>query len=346
MAATRPRRRRHRPAAEIVAGIVTVVGLAALLLPGCGDDDDGPEEGVLPLLGTAGTVPPHPALAVKIDDTDQGRPQTGLAQADVVFEEMVEGGLTRLMAVYHSQDPAVVGPVRSARSSDLAFLAELQRPLFAWSGANPTFQAEVEAADLVDVGFDAASDAYQRHDDRPAPYNLYADPAALRSAGAEAGAGDAPPPALFEYREADEPLSGDGVEATGGVQTTDVLLTAVSWQWDAGAGRWLRTQDGSAHVDSDGAQVAVDNVVVRATPYRDSGVRDSTGAVVPEAEDVGEGDAWLLSDGQVQAGRWSKTSTDAPTTYTAADGSPLRLTPGTTWVEVLPPDATQILPAP
>ena len=115
------------------------------------------------------------------------------------------------------------------------------------------------------------------------------------------------------------------------------LSTSIAWDWDAGSSSWLRSQDGTPHVDPDGQAVRAANVIVRFTPYRDSGVRDSVGAVVPEAAAIGEGDAWLLSDGHLQRGRWTKPSADAPTTYVDSEGAPLRLTPGQTWVEVLPP---------
>jgi len=315
---------------------------------GAGTDAGAPGGGqptVLPLLGTDGDVPARAALAVKIDTTDAGRPQAGLQQADVVVEEVVEGGLTRLLAVFQSQDPTTVGPVRSARSTDLAVLAELGRPLFAWSGANPTFQAAVEAADLVDVGAAAVPDAYRRDDARRAPYNLFAAPEQLRDAAdrADAAATRTPPEPLFDYRPDGAPLAGPGVRATGGFRSV-MLATAVAWTWNAPDGRWERTQNGTPHVDADGARVTAANVVVRLTPYVDSGVRDSRGAVVPEAEAVGEGDAWLLSDGQAQPGRWHKDAADAPTTYTDSDGNPLQLTPGTTWVELLPPGTAEILP--
>jgi hypothetical protein len=309
-----------------------------------GEGDDDGEPAVLPLLGTTGEVPDHAALAVKIDTTDAGRPQAGLNQADVVVEEVVEGGLTRLLALFQSQDPPTVGPVRSARSTDLALLAELGRPLFAWSGANPTFRADVEAADLIDVGVDAAPDAYRRDGGRRAPYNLFAAPEALRSAasGDEPDAAAAPPPPLFEYRPAGEPPAGPGVRPTGGLHS-QMLATAIGWSWNAQERRWERSQNGTPHVDADGARVSATNVVVRLTPYRDSGVRDSRGAVVPEAETVGEGDAWVLSGGQAQPGRWHKDSADAPTTYTDTDGGPLRLAPGRTWVELLPPGSVEVL---
>lgn len=322
----------------LLAGAVVLL-LGALLVVGRDHEPDTrtgspttSTPAVLPLLGTPGEPPDRAALGVKLDNTDNGRPQTGVRDADIVFEEMVEGGLTRLLAVFHSQDPDDLGPVRSARSTDLGVLAELGRPLFAWSGANPTFQAAVEAADLADVGFSAVPHAYRRDGDRRAPYNLFADPAELRAAVDDG----APPPMLFAYRATGEPLSGTGARPARSFRAS-TFATSIEWTWNAQTQLWERTQNGTPHVDSAGERVAVPNVVVRITPYRDSGVRDSTGAVVPEAVAVGEGDVWLLSDGKAQPGRWSKASDDAATTYTATDGQPLRLAPGQTWVEILPP---------
>lgn len=325
---------------RVLAAVVAVT----LVLAACGNDeggDSGDEAdtvGVLPLLGTEGEVPERAALAVKVDGTERGRPQAGLADADIVFEEMVEGGLTRLIAVYHSADPETVGPVRSARSTDLSLLPELDRPLFAWSGANPTFAAAVEAADLDDVGANAAPDAYERADDRSSPYNLFADTGALRDAAEDTGT---VPPMLFTYRAEGEALAGPEVADAAGYRTAagGDLSTEIVWEWDEQSDVWVRSQDGTAQVDVDDTPITATNVIIRSTPYGDSGVRDSTGAVVPEAEAVGEGDVILLSGGQSLPGRWQKPAEDAPTTYTDLDGNPLRLQPGQTWIEVLPPDA-------
>src|ERR671910_3609555 len=342
---------RRRALALIGAVLIVAAATATALLGRSGDEQSEttppttqPPVALLSLLGTPGEVPQRAALGAKIDNTEPGRPQTGLAQADVVFEEMVEGGLTRLLAVFHSQDPESLGPVRSARSTDLFILAELGRPLFAWSGANPTFAAAVEAADLVDVGVGATPEAYRREPDRPAPYNPYAASDLLREAVADDDA-SIPPPAIFSYRAAGTALAGPGVEPVTGFRTTGsgALSIEIAWEWDAASASWLREQDGTPHVDRDGERVRAANVIVRITPYRDSGVRDSVGAVVPEAEAIGEGDAWLLSDGQVQRGRWRKPSSDAPTAYVDTTGAPLRLTPGQTWVEVLPPGAGDVV---
>jgi len=343
---------RRRALALIAAVLIVAAATATALLVRSGDEQSQttppttpPPVPLLPLLGTPGEVPQRAALGVKIDNTEPGRPQTGLAEADMVFEEMVEGGLTRLLVVFHSQDPESLGPVRSARSSDLFILAELGRPLFAWSGANPTFAAAVEAADLVDVGVGATPDGYRREPDRPAPYNLYAASDLLREAVADDDSASIPPPAIFSYRAAGTALAGPGVEPVTGFRTkgSGALSIEIAWEWDAASASWLRDQDGTPHVDRDGERVRAANVIVRITSYRDSGVRDSVGAVVPEAEAIGEGDAWLLSDGQVQRGRWLKPSPDAPTAYVDTTGAPLRLTPGQTWVEVLPPGAGDVV---
>src|SRR5947208_4946338 len=129
-----------------------------------------PPPPVYPLTGLPATNPAHlarPALVVKIDNADgsgsnSARPQMGLNQADVVYEEMVEGSVTRLAAVFHSGDSDPVGPVRSARTTDIAVFSPLNRPLYAWSGANGDFAAIIRSSNLIDVGYDAQPDAYER----------------------------------------------------------------------------------------------------------------------------------------------------------------------------------------
>lgn len=321
---------------------LAVAMAAASIIPACGDDSDDTGEtgaGTLPLLGTEGDVPERSALAVKVDNTAAGRPPIGVRQADIVYEEMVEGGLTRLLAVYHSDEPETVGPVRSARSTDIPLLAELGRPLFAWSGANPTFAAAVEAADVIDVGVEAAPEAYETDGARSAPYNLDTHPATLRAAGEEES-DDQPPTQLFDYRPDGEELAGPEVEeATSTELTGDELTTVIEWEWNEDTSLWERSQDGSPHEDNDGERITAANVIVRETAYEDTGIRDSAGAVVPEAVVVGEGEVVLLSDGQALRGTWSRPSLETETTYADLEGEPLRLAPGQTWIEVLPPGA-------
>ncbi len=280
----------------------------------------------------------RPALVVKIDNADPshghgGRPQIGINAADVVFEEMVEGSVTRFASIFQSMDADPVGPVRSARTTDVLLMGQLNRPLFAWSGANAHVVDVVHQADVVDVGYDAASGAYYRSPDRRAPYNLYSSTAAMRAA---APAEDRPPPQLFTYRT-------EGETPTGGRATKGVDINfgggpgsaPVAFDWD-GTG-WARFQNGTPHVDVAGQRIAPPNLIVQFTPYKEVQCCDVAGFPIVEAQLLGEGDAWIFTAGQVIEAHWSRPSLGDVTTYTGPDGQPVGLTPGRTWVSLVPP---------
>ena len=322
--------------------------VAAVVLAACSGGDDkssapkkttttGPTTTVLaapaghPLTGLPGDVKQRPALVVKIDNAPKGRPQAGLNQADVVFEEGVEGGITRLAVVFHSQDIGEVGPVRSARTTDILLSAPLNRPLFAWSGANADFVKRVREAPLVDVGVDIRSGPYFRKPGRPSLYNLFARYAQLYE-----GASGGPPPALFTYRAAGEPAAGSPATKAH-MEWRDKVQTIVDWEWDAGAASWVRTQNGTPHVDADGARVAAKNVVIQLVTYHDTGYRDQSNSIVPEADLIGEGEVLVLTEGKVIKGRWKKDTLERPIIYTDEAGAPIKLTPGITWVELPKP---------
>jgi hypothetical protein len=302
---------------------------------------------VQPLTGAVHQGDPalleRPALVVKVDNADgqgRARPQAGINQADIVFEERVEGSVTRLAAVFHSQDADPVGPIRSFRSTDLHIVANLNRPLLAWSGANAVFAEMARNGPLIDVGFDVATDAYRRERSRNAPHNLMASTVLLRSHTPE-GAG--PPASLFTYREA-------GAPAAGGRPVTDVLISygggggaaPVNYRLDA-AGLWARFQRDTPHVDEAGVQVAVENVVIMHVEYVNTGVVDSGGNPVPEAQLIGEGDAWVLTGGVLVEGRWSRPSEEAIATLTDAAGAPIALAPGRTWVALPAPGGATVV---
>lgn len=273
------------------------------------------------------------ALVVKIDNAPKGRPQVGINQADIVYEQLVEGGVTRLAAVFHSTD-SDVGPVRSARSTDISIVSSYNRPLFAYAGTNTVFQQQVNTAPLVNLSHSANGGAYRRDSSRPAPYNLFTSTAALyRLAPPGAGA----PPPQFQYRPAGTPLTGGSPAAAKRLQVTyrDKVTTEVVYEWN-GTG-WARVQNGTPHVDAAGTQVAPANVVVQFVNYRDSGIVDRSNTRVPEGELVGQGEAWVLSDGKIVRGRWAKGAATDVTRFTDAAGAPIALTPGRTWVELAPP---------
>lgn len=289
-----------------------------------------PLTGLAPDPATAG----RPALMVKIDNAPKGRPQHGINAADVVYEEGVEGGITRLAVIFQSQSPDEVGPVRSARSTDITIASALNRPLFAYSGTNAAFQALVNDAPLVVLSQDAKPGAYYRKGGRQAPYNLWGRIGDLYSEAAKAGG---PPAPLFSYLAAGEAAAGDPANGVT-MQWRDKVTTDVSWTWDAGAGVYHRVMNGTPHVDDDGNPVGPKNVIVQFTEYVITPYVDAGGNPVPEAKLVGGGDAWILTGGKIVKGHWQRDAADKPTQYTDAAGNPVKLTPGPTWVELPKPD--------
>jgi hypothetical protein len=291
---------------------------------------------VAPLTGLASADPGianRPALVVKIDNHEDARPQSGLNQADLVVEELVEG-ISRFAAVFQSQEPGgstEVGPIRSARTSDLSIISAFGTPLFAWSGANPYTSSAVRRTRIVDVGADAASGDYYRQRGRPAPHNLFSTTRALYT---HASFGQQPPKAVFTYRNAaSAPLGGSA--ATGVKLTFDDKHSL--WQWDADSKSWLRFQGQGAalspHRDSTGQHITATNVVVLFTGYRTS----PADPISPEAVTVGQGEAWVFTGGQLIQGRWNRANADAPWTLTDASGQVIALAPGRTWIELPKP---------
>ncbi len=282
---------------------------------------------VEPLTGVpTREAPARPALAVKIDNVDAARPQSNIHRADLVYEELVEGNLTRLVAVFHADVPTEVGPVRSVRTTDIDILAQLNTPLLAASGANTGVLAAVAQADLVNVNALVAGGAYYRSSAKPAPHNLHARTADLYAAAGDRGG---PPPVLFRYREpGTTPVGG---QATGGVTVTFGSAT-VSYRWSSAEQGWRRVQNGSDHVTAQGVVVAPTNVVVLEVPYGTSAVD----ARSPEAHTVGSGPAHVFTGGLRVSGTWQRSRADERISITDGDGAEIRLDRGTTWVELAP----------
>ncbi len=267
-------------------------------------------------------------LAIKIDNVPPARPQVGINQADVVFEEVVEGQLTRLIAVFHSDDSNPVGPIRSVRTSDLLILGNFNRPLFGNSGGNANVMASLLDSTLIDVGAISQFTPYYRQPGRQAPHNLFSNTDDLRQVGRGSGAGQ--PPQLFRFRRPGNPLPETAVPA-GGVSIS-FGATTVSYAWNDQVAGWDRTQDRAAHVDADGVQVAPTNVIVQFVDYRPSRADSRS----PEADVIGEGPAWVFTEGHVIEGRWVRDNLEALTVFEDANGDPIELAPGRTWIELAP----------
>ncbi len=296
---------------------------------------------VAPLTGLAYKADParlrRPALVVKIDNADSGesaRPQTGLDVADVVFEEMVEGSVTRFAAVFHSQDSDPVGPIRSGRDTDIEILSALNHPLFAWSGGNAQVVADLRRSPLSDLGYDVVPSAYFRSGTKRAPHNLYSSTSQLF---AKAPAGAKPPTPLFAYRplRAPAPAKAPIVQSARIVFGGGAASAPVGWQWDPATGAFLRSQRGTPHVAASGRRIAAANVVIQYTSYFRNGQTDIVGTPVYQAQLVGTGVCDILTAGRRVRGTWAKASATRPTVYKDAAGAVIGLTPGITWVELV-----------
>ncbi|WP_448627709.1 DUF3048 domain-containing protein [Geodermatophilus sp. URMC 64] len=288
-----------------------------------------------PLTGVpVDAVAARPGLAVKIENSIDARPQTGLNAADIVWEQVVEGGITRFVAVYHSNLPPEVGPVRSIRPMDPAIAAPLHGML-AFSGGQQQYVDAVAAAGLQVLSNDAGADGFSRTTTRSAPHNVYAVPQAL-VAQADVAHGD-PPAAQFDYAAADERPTA----ATAGQPATTLALelsgiSRPGWTWSAAEDRWLRAESSTLSVEADGRQISATNVVVLRVDVVQTDALDPAGNPVPETILTGGGDALVASNGHTVAATWSKPGTGDRVTLTAADGAPVTLAPGTTWIELVP----------
>jgi TolA-binding protein len=272
--------------------------------------------------------PTLPALAVKIDNVGSALPQAGINQADVVWEEAVEGGFSRLAAVFHSEAPSVVGPVRSMRTSDVDLLEQLNHPLFANSGGNRVTGNLVAGSELINIGAAGFADAYYRDTSRRRPANLFANTSSLWAVGAsedarEIGTPGQPVP-LWPYREPDDPLHPAATPASG--VDIDFGSTQVSYEWN-GTG-WARSQNGVAHVDTAGVQVAPTNLIVQFTPYTPSAADPNS----PHAITVGSREVWIFMNGTVIVATWRRDESTDPVQFVDGNGQPIPLEPGRTWI--------------
>jgi hypothetical protein len=274
-------------------------------------------------------VPKRPALAIKVDNYPDARPQSGLDKADVVFEEPVEGGITRLVAVFQCQNAQLVGPIRSARAVDAPILDQLSKPTFIHVGGIPPVLSLIKAADLVDEPLLARGPVVQNPSGRYAPYDTYVSTAGgwqLRPAGTAA------PSPIFTYSSSPPPGTAITSLHIPYSQSADV-----TWTWSASRGSWLLSYGNTPATVADGGQMAVANVVVQ-TVHVTYGpwVENEQGQLEVQCQLTGSGPLKVLRNGLELTGTWQRPSLEAPTHLVAANGSTIALQPGETWVELVP----------
>jgi hypothetical protein len=336
-----------RPAAPFsrtslrLSALVALALIASLALAGCGgkDDKDTPAEdrptsqptaggttlaAVWPLTGLPAPeqTPNHPVMVVKIDNTYASEPQVGLGKADMVVEELVEGGITRLATMFYSEVPGVAGPVRSMRASDIGVVKPTHAVLVA-SGAAPPTYGRLNAAKVK--YFTEGGPGYFRNSSRHAPYNLFVHLQEL--AGTLKKAAVVPASYLPWGQETD--FAGVQPATTANVQFS--RATTTSFQFDAQTKKYLNTNTHASAAD----QFKADSILVLRVREGDAGYRDPAGNPVPETLFFGSGQMMLLHNGLVTRGTWTKDGREGALALSTAAG-PMKVPAGHVWIELLP----------
>ena len=316
--------------------IKRIIGLLSILIVGVstiGYFSDGkisiPIIAEEPVLNSLNGLPgvDGPVLVVKIDDTNLAHPQVGLKSADVVYVEQVEGGLTRLAAVFSSTIPDVIGPVRSARISDIELFAQYGKIAFAYSGAQRKLLPVISEANLVDVGAMRFGPTYYANDpNRIAPYAMMVQSRVLLDEGIKRN----PEIAISK------PMGWNFSEESPVTQKfTSVEIkwpaSRYSAKWSATENRWLLYFGEQPNLDADGYHLGPKNILVQLVDISDSIYKDKVGGVTPFSATVGNGRCYLLRDAGSIPCLWSRATADSGTSFTDLTGAPISFAPGQSW---------------
>lgn len=294
-------------------------------------EDTGPRYPLTGLPAGSETETSRPVLMVKIDNHPRARPQVGLDKADLVFDLRAEG-ITRFAAVFQSQMPDPVGPVRSSRTSDFDLLRGFDRPLYASSGGNDYVAAGLKQLPIVSLT-NLTRQEYFRDGSRPAPHNLFINTSDLYALAPD----DMPTPGpWFTYRHDGQGLPDSAVAVNGPVRISFRGSPVVTHTWSPAVKGWLRTQDQNPHTTAEGDQLAPENVVITVTDYSTS----PADSISPEVRSTGGGPAVVLTDGHAIVGQWSRPEAQDPLELTDGNGDVIALTPGRTWI--LMPESGQV----
>ena len=313
---------------------------ASLLLVGCGGDDSPEKKPAaqkvagsqevsstwpltgLPVTGNEAAEKTYPVLVTKIDNTGSSSPQLGLGKADMVVEELVEGGLTRLAAFFYSDLPSKVGPVRSMRASDIGIVSPVKASIVTSGAAGGTI-ARIKGAGIN--FFPEGSDGISRDNSRHAPYNVFADLTTIAKTAEKSAS-----------RPADYLPFGSEKDFPGGQPAKTIAASfggghTTNWTYD---GKGYTNQNSYS---AQGDQFPADTVLVLRVKVGDAGYLDPAGNHVPETKFTGKGQAMVFHGGKLVRGTWSKSSLTSPIQLKTKAGA-LTVPAGRTWIELVPAD--------
>lgn len=325
---------------------VAVLLAVVLALGACSSDDPAPDTAtpeasvspspaVEPKCPLTGEDPPanvdvsRPAVAIKIENAPQARPQSGLEEADVVFEEIVEGGITRFMAIYHCGKSKQAGPVRSARFDDPKIVTPFTRVL-AFSGANSIVERELKARRVIPLDEDnTTNELYRVPEGVLELHNLFADSEKLRKIAVRRKAGP-PLENIFSFGE----LPPKAKKARS-VSMSYTPSNTIEYRWQRGG--WKRYEAGAPFLTAAGEQISVANVLIQEVDVSHSErIVDVAGNPSPDISLVGRGRLFLFRDGKVIKGKWLNPDDGGVPAYQTKSGETLTFAPGAIWVQLIP----------
>lgn len=287
-----------------------------------------------------------PALAVKIENSVPSRPQAGLSSADIVYEELAEGGITRFLAIFQCATNSNLGPVRSARSVDPDILLEYAPVLFAYSGANPLVLNKVQTTTgVIDLRHGANGEAYHREKGRAAPHNLFTSIAEIRALKAATEARGAPTSSFVfapTVTATASPSPSQSPSQTILPPGTSVKFSysspanALKYTYDPSAGGYLRFHGETPHKSVSGEHIRAVNVIILKVKVTQGKIRDAAGNFSPEISVTGTGEAVVLRGGVSVIGSWRRAELKDRTTILDASGKPIPLLPGNIWIHLVP----------
>lgn len=299
-----------------------------------------------------------PIVVIKVENSYDVRPQKGLESADMVVEELVEGGMTRFAAVYQTEFPEIVGPVRSVRHVDAAIASPIADTFIFSGGAKRTLRfLESKLSPEVTVITEGGPGMY-RDSKYYAPHNLFLNTKEVLDSLAvtntpSAGLFPERTDQIFQVMATASPSSSDTpseletavpTAAPSGPTYTSVSEVKVDfsnsedarWSWDAVTNSWLRSQRSKPFIDFDGNRISTKNVIVLEVPTMDAGYKDPAGGYVPRSVLTSKGKAWIFSNGLSQEVTWNKEHVADPITFTDALGQPVAVPTGKLWIELKP----------
>lgn len=290
--------------------------IALLLLTACGSSK------ISAISGKA--AEDGPIVVVKIDDTPQAHPQVGIDKADLVYIEQVEGGLVRLAAIFSTEIPERIGPVRSARISDIDLLAQFGKVAFFYSGAQSKFIPLIKSANLHDIGAEHESPTlYTRDKNRIAPYDMVLSGQEIKKRIAKLDVAKA---SNIQWSFGKLSNSGEKIE------TVKVKWPASNYLATWNGKSWDLSQNGKADITSDGIQLSPTTFIIQRVVITDSEYRDKLGGVTPFSATIGEGSGWVLRNGRAIKALWNRPDASSGTTWSDNEGNEIKFANGQIWI--------------